>query len=412
MWSLVLIFIVTITYILFFSPIRFRNNSGPFFIFYKLPGPLYPLKYIFYYLFFTSVKSLLQYFDYHTKHGKTYENDGPHKLGDTLGYDATWFGGTNSDGQWILFSIDRRSDHKMSLGYVCLKIPGIGFMATSVLEDTLVKSKHNFTLDKSDATMNIPLRSWTFQFEGEMVFVDNPTKSTYVIINGQWQSTNEVWLLNRDWSSELFAESFALEKFNTFVKAILKKSKTNEVVHWEQIGKINAEVNIHGTTVEIKNIMALKDRSFGAVRDYSLIHRYVMFMMFLNNGQCVVFCAVCSKTSLSRLFYGYMSNENGRNINIDWSDFNMYQTGENGRTPEEINFIIRIDNQFHSIEIKCTNQRWFSIEKENITRNEQFAQCLFDDIPGKCFIQWQYSKESLRKTKLNNFDFESQDSKK
>lgn len=38
------------------------------------------------------------------------------------GYDATWIGGTSSDGKWIVLAIDRRKDCKMSVGYVCLKV--------------------------------------------------------------------------------------------------------------------------------------------------------------------------------------------------------------------------------------------------------------------------------------------------
>lgn len=38
------------------------------------------------------------------------------------GYDATWIGGTTSDGKWIVLALDRRKNYKMSIGYVYLQV--------------------------------------------------------------------------------------------------------------------------------------------------------------------------------------------------------------------------------------------------------------------------------------------------
>lgn len=40
--------------------------------------------------------------------------------------------------------------------------------------------------------------------------------------------------------------------------------------------------------------------------------------------------------------FGFVSNKDGTNSTIDWSDLNIHQFGENGRVPEELCFLIRI----------------------------------------------------------------------
>lgn len=47
-------------------------------------------------------------------------------------------------------------------------------------------------------------------------FVDDPDASAHVKITAEWTSQRDVWLLNRDLSSESFADSFALENWNMF----------------------------------------------------------------------------------------------------------------------------------------------------------------------------------------------------
>lgn len=38
------------------------------------------------------------------------------------GYDATWIGGTTSDGKWIVLAMDRRRNCETSIAYACLKV--------------------------------------------------------------------------------------------------------------------------------------------------------------------------------------------------------------------------------------------------------------------------------------------------
>lgn len=45
---------------------------------------------------------------------------------------------------------------------------------------------------------------------------------------------------------------------------------------------------------------------------------------------------------ITRLFFGFMSNVDGTNSNIDWADLNLYQFGENGRVIGELCFLMRI----------------------------------------------------------------------
>lgn len=54
-------------------------------------------------------------------------------------------------------------------------------------------------------------------------FVDNPNVSKLVKITAQWTSKHDVWLLNRDLSTESFADSFALENWNKFTESIFDR---------------------------------------------------------------------------------------------------------------------------------------------------------------------------------------------
>lgn len=47
--------------------------------------------------------------------------------------------------------------------------------------------------------------------------VDNPKESVRVKITAVWKSKHETWLLNRDLSSESFADSLALENWIKFL---------------------------------------------------------------------------------------------------------------------------------------------------------------------------------------------------
>ncbi|KAF0766329.1 Uncharacterized protein FWK35_00017566 [Aphis craccivora] len=374
------------------------NPSGTFFDYYKLPGPWYNVKHTIYYWVFTLIKTILHLFDIHTKHGKPVDNDGPHKLNDIIGYDATWIGGTTPDGKWIIFALDRRNDDKMSIGYVCLKIPGIGHLSTPMypnsMNNALGNSVNSFALDQFTLSVIEPLRKWKLNFEGKMMFVNGPEVSAHVKITAEWTSHHDVWLLNRDLSSESFADSFALENWSKFSSAFFDRSKDN-VVHWEQFGRVDANVEIDRIGIEIRNAATVRDRSFGKIRDFTAIHRYYYITMFMENGRSLVITVVCHKKTFSRLFFGFISNDDGTNSNIDWTDLNIYQFGENGRVIEELCFLIRIVKVMHTVQIVCDSQHWYRLEK-GVVRCEQIGDCLVDHVPGKCMIQSLYSETSLR----------------
>jgi hypothetical protein len=54
-------------------------------------------------------------------------------------------------------------------------------------------------------------------------FVDDPKNTVRVKINADWKSKRDVWLLNRDLSSESFADSFALENWRKFAEPLLDR---------------------------------------------------------------------------------------------------------------------------------------------------------------------------------------------
>ncbi|XP_022164514.1 uncharacterized protein LOC111029699 [Myzus persicae] len=374
------------------------SPSGTFFDYYKLPGPWYNVKYAIYYWFFTAIKMILRFFDVHTKHGKPEDNDGPHELNNNIGYDATWIGGTTPDGKWIILALDRRNDCKMSIGYACLKIPGIGHLSTPMypnsMENELGNSDDGFTLDRFTLTVIEPLRRWKVNFEGEMTFVDDPETSAHVKITAEWTSQHDVWLLNRDLSSESFADSFALENWTMFSATLFDRSK-DDVVHWEQFGRLDANIEIDKIGIEIQNAATVRDRSFGKIRDFTALHRYFYITMFLEDGRSMVITVVCHKKTFSRLFFGFISNDDGTNSNIDWTDLNIYQFGENGRVAGELCFLIRIGKVIRTVQVVCDNEHWYRLEK-GVVRCEQIGDCLVDHVPGKCMIQSLYSETSLR----------------
>lgn len=137
---------------------------------------------------------------------------------------------------------------------------------------------------------------------------------------------------------------------------------------------------------------------------------------------------ILNTTNCFRLFFGFISNPDGTNSNIDWSDLNIYQFGENGRVAEELCFLIKIgkfclnnnnnmfqwfriesryiffffflfsyalDKIIHTVQLVCDSQHWYRLEKD-VMRCEQIGECLLDDQPGKCLIQSLYSETSLK----------------
>ncbi|XP_050441343.1 uncharacterized protein LOC126846165 [Adelges cooleyi] len=402
MWLIGLIFLAVVSIcFLFMHYSKPQNNLGPFFDFYKLPGRAFYPKYVLYYLFFTLVKTLSQYFNVQTKYGKPEDNDGPHVLGDNVGFDATWIGGTDSNGKWIILALDRRNDHNMSVGYLCLYVPEVGLLTTSVLRDSAGRSKLEFAVDECGLTMETPLREWSFRFEGEMLFVDDPEKRVNVKIVGNWRCKDDVWILNRDFSSKAFAESFALEECSRVSPFKYRGAQEmNTTVHWEQFGRLDADIEIFGKNLVLQNATAFRDRSFGRNRDYSSMHRYIFILMYLDDGRNAVFCVVCQTEGFSRLYYGYVRNLDGTCTNVDWSDFSMYRVGENGRPSEELSFLVEIDNRMHPVQLVCSNRRWFPMENDGVLRCEQMGRCLFGDQPGKYLAQWQYNQSTLKAKRL------------
>ncbi len=235
-----------------------------------------------------------------------------------------------------------------------------------------------------------PSGKWNYKFKENMIFSKNPNalpqarqhpelidRIENVTINLILTPINDVY----EYSENMTPESREL-------------GKRSGDKHWEQIGKVEGQIEIGDAKFQIQDIIGQRDHTFG-VRDWTGIGNWFYFVVWFSEDLCLNPAAIIAEDG--RISSGGFIFENGKNIPIKTIKVINQEFSSNSYPISSKIEIIDALNRSHILEGKTRplvpmpfmdNQGRFSI------LTQAFGDFVFDDHSGG-----YGSYETLRKIK-------------
>lgn len=164
------------------------------------------------------------------------------------------------------------------------------------------------------------------------------------------------------------------------------------------MGEIHGKLSLHGgEEVHDMELDGFRDLSYGHARNWSLMHRYAYFMIFLENGTRFSLIHVNQPCTGSNLKVGYVCLANGKYVPMDSSDFELYQHGEDGTPPKECAFQIEADGQRYTIQVNVTDQAEHFVGNNWEARMvERFIEVTVNGVRGHGVSEFHYNNQGGR----------------
>ncbi|XP_063239750.1 uncharacterized protein LOC134540767 [Bacillus rossius redtenbacheri] len=250
-------------------------------------------------------------------------------------FDAVFFAGASADGYYLVIATDRRKHGVVNaMGY--LVTPDRGLLCSSKLPDTVLfgAREGQFGAEGFLATPVQPMRTWRVAYHGHMWSEADPTKKFHVKIDAEFTSSWGYFNCDTDLHPSVLCRAISTEPWSTEYFNNLKQAHQT---HYEQMGIMNGTAIVDGDKHQL-DLKVFRDHSFGHKRDWSLFHRYVLHVMFLENDLRVAVVVVSQPCTFSRLESGFVNTPEGDIHPLEWCDFELYQHGEGGTPPTDYAF--------------------------------------------------------------------------
>lgn len=352
---------------------------------YSRPGPMYPLKFIIFYL----MVALRQI---RTKKPDDNELEKPLQFSTSVhAFDAVFFSGVTSNGTYVVIATERRPNN-LTFGIVYLLIPGKGLWKGSWLPNTTLNrdNEETFSGGGIELTPTEAMRSWNVCFNGNVMSEDDHSDVETVVMDLTWSSDEPLFNYDNQMSAYATARAFAKEPWNEqYFKDLEKAHQT----HYEQMGRLNGKIKFgQGETVDIANMPSFRDHSFGHARDWMMMHRYIFHHIFLNDGTKAVVGVVCQPHTCSSLECGFLSQRGGQIFPVDLCDLELANHGEGGNPPKSYGFNFSAGGHEYQVQVvvnaECEHFLGHQMETKNI---ERFVDYKVNNVPGKGISEWNYS---------------------
>lgn len=152
-------------------------------------------------------------------------------------------------------------------------------------------------------------REWSYKFKEKMVFTKNPEILPQTKQNPQLISKVETVTL--DLSLTPFNEVYEYSEHMTAESRELGKKSGDK--HWEQIGKVNGQIQIGNIDYQLQNVIGQRDHTHG-VRDWTGIGNWFYYVIWFSENLCLNPAAIVAEDG--RISSGGFIFENGKNIPI------------------------------------------------------------------------------------------------
>ncbi|XP_015512951.2 uncharacterized protein LOC107219278 [Neodiprion lecontei] len=381
------------------------ENVEPIFGVYKQPGKWYYLKYLAFWCILNSRRvfgklgSRLRQSGYGMKSRSTPEEmDKAQQLSShTEAFDAVFFMATNKEGYYLVGGSERRHDGIVN-GLFYLVVPGKGLLCSKRIPSTqLHGAKPNeFGAEGIRFTPIVPMKHWRIEYNGSMWFQNEPGKSSNVEIQADWRSDLPFFDFDTDLAIAPTCRAIAREDWS---KEYFDSLKAAHQTHYEQMGSLKANINIEGKVYEFEG-QAFRDHSYGFKRDWTLMHRYIFHMLFLEDGTMASIGVICQPCTCSTLEAGYVYEPDGSLHPLEWCDLKLYQHGENGTAPKDHAFTFKAGEKVYNVQVNVEYESIHFVGKNWEARMvERFVRYRVNGtVDGRGISEFHYRNKNGRTT--------------
>ncbi|XP_022920027.1 uncharacterized protein [Onthophagus taurus] len=266
-------------------------------------------------------------------------------------FDAVFYQGVNSSGYYFAGGIERRPNSKVN-GLVYLLVPELGLLESESLPKTELnadETENSFAGGGISFTPVVPMKKWDIYYKGRMWLGPESNKTWYnVELKAEFTSDMPHFVVDSDADKKCLARAIARE---TWTKEFFKTLEKSHQTHYEQMGNITGKVIINEKE-HILNLQGFRDHSFGHQRDWTLLHRYIFHMLYLENDVRICIGVISQPCTISHFEIGYVLNPKTKEIHpVQRADLKLYQHGEDGEPPKSIAFTFNANDDKYDCKI-------------------------------------------------------------
>ncbi|KAG0715011.1 hypothetical protein GWK47_012905 [Chionoecetes opilio] len=287
-----------------------------------------------------------------------------------------------------------------------VQVPGDGVLVLPSHPDTVAfrheDHEHCFTTSGLTITPLTPMRSWRLHFSGKLRLYNDPKDTLKdVTIDLLWSSNLPYFDYDTDMDTLTIAQAFARDPWT---RKYFQQLQEHHQTHYEQMGHLQGSVTLNGNTQDI-HLPAFRDHSYGKLREWRLMHRYVFHHVFLENGCKGVVGVVCQPSTCSRLVLGNWWSDAGEGVAVTGVDLDLRQHGEGGTPPTDYAFTFRAGGEQHvvEVEVEASPQHYLGWDWE-ARMVETWVKYRVDGVRGSGICEWNYRHCGGRPEALNDQD--------
>ncbi|XP_076271899.1 uncharacterized protein LOC143203575 [Rhynchophorus ferrugineus] len=318
-----------------------------------------------------------------------------------LAFDAVFFHGATLNGTYLCAGGERRRNGVVN-GLFYLLHPEFGMLKSPKLPNTKLvmdpeaaKEGKKWSAEGITFTPVEPMRRWNISYNGKMRSHESPETVFEVIIQATFTSTLPWVSFDVDLPAKTMARAIAREPWSRKKFELMKEAHQS---HYEQMGDIVGTIKVNGKELPLK-MDGFRDHSFGFKRDWTLMHRYIFHMFYLENQTRITLGVISQPCTASQVEMGYVVFPNGKLEMIESCDLQLWQHGESGRPSDQISFSFTTkSNIFECMVTYNKTASHFVGGNEVVKMYERFADCNVNGVKGKSISEWCYNNVS------GNFD--------
>ncbi|XP_019761870.1 uncharacterized protein LOC109538883 isoform X2 [Dendroctonus ponderosae] len=310
-----------------------------------------------------------------------------------LSFDAVFFHGASQEGVYLVAGAERHHEGVIN-GLMYIQHPDFGLLKSLKLpHTTLLEDPESILAGKEWAAEGLrftpeePMKRWDVAYNGQM---RSDGKLVQVEMQEKWVSDMPWFLYELELPAKMLARSIAREPWSEQLFETLKEANQT---HYEQMGFMEGTLKVDGKEVPLK-LDSFRDHSYGK-RNWSLMHRYIYQMFYLENQTRIVLGLISQPSTGSHYEMGYVVHANGKIDPIISCDLRLWQQGESGLPTDELCFTFEAGEHIYECKSKYHKTvAHFVGNNEQVKMYERFGGCEVNGVKGQVISEWNYNATS------------------
>ncbi|XP_077291561.1 uncharacterized protein LOC143914977 isoform X2 [Arctopsyche grandis] len=408
MYSAIILFLSFIA-LIYFSTKRHKHPKLIFNV-YTVPGRWYYFKYLVFTLllyfkyFYSCVRVQFSKDEEEMLRNKNETMDIAQPLSDhSKAFNAAFFIGANKDGYYMIAGAERRQMGVIN-GLFYLIIPGKGLLCSTKIPDTLLFGAKPLEFGAEGLLLSPiePMKRWKVTYN-EKMFQDDPSDVVNVSFTGEWTAIWKHFNYDTDLYIPAVARSIARENWSRRYFEDLKNAHQS---HYEQFGKITMSAEIDGEKFHA-TLDSFRDHSSGHKRDWELMHRYAFHHIFCEDGKSATVGVICQPSTATNFEVGVvcLPDEKKSIYPLEWCNLELYQHGENGKSPVDYAFQFQAGGEVYTVEVQVHHQSEHFVSNHWDARMvERFVHYKVNGVQGWGVSEFHYNNKKGRPEKYREND--------